>query len=419
MRHTLFAGSSIWVAGAIIVKIMKREHLIVAVIGNPSAAKGAGAKNSAKVLELLQQAGEGHGFTAIDLTGTSYEDSLNNARTWRDEYDYLVVVGGDGMISLGVNAVGGTDKPLGIVAMGSGNDFARGLKLPVNRLETAVEGIVGAIVCGCQVEVDLGHVTSVPGSDSTAVDTSTRDALQKPRPIDRYFAGMLSCGIDACVNDYATHSHLPGGSVRYFAGVLHEITHFKKYGYHVKVELSDGVVEEYDILSSMLTIANSRHIGGGIEISPYSRFADGMLDMVWMRYIPKLPELAKAVSRLYKGKLLSTPCFGWQRIRRVELSYSGEGAEPPILSADGEYVGTLPVEVSASPENLRLLVPPAVQKSFDQESQDAQVVAIIERDGRNPVTGNFVSEELEEAKRLDESGQFGASDESDASHKIE
>ena len=68
---------------------------------------------------------------------------------------------------------------------------------------------------------------------------------------------------------------------------------------------------------------------------------------------------------------------------------------------------------------MRLLVPPAVQKSFDQESQDAQVVAIIERDGRNPVTGNFVSEELEEAKRLDESGQFGASDESDASHKIE
>lgn len=47
------------------------------------------------------------------------------------------------------------------------------------------------------------------------------------------------------------------------------------------------------------------------------------------------------------------------------------------------------------------------------------MVAIIERDGRNPVTGNFVSEELEEAKRLDESGQFGASDESDTSHKIE
>ena len=52
------------------------------------------------------------------------------------EYDYLVVVGGDGMIALGANAVGCSGKPLGIVATGSGNDFARGLKLPVNRIET-------------------------------------------------------------------------------------------------------------------------------------------------------------------------------------------------------------------------------------------------------------------------------------------
>ena len=34
------------------------------------------------------------------------------------------------MIALGANAIGGSGKPLGIVAVGSGNDFARGLELP-------------------------------------------------------------------------------------------------------------------------------------------------------------------------------------------------------------------------------------------------------------------------------------------------
>lgn len=40
------------------------------------------------------------------------------------------------MVALGANAVGCSGKPLGIVAIGSGNDFARGLDLPVNRVET-------------------------------------------------------------------------------------------------------------------------------------------------------------------------------------------------------------------------------------------------------------------------------------------
>ena len=118
----------------------------VAVVGNPTSNKGKGAEVGKQVVELLQEAGRKHGFNVIDVTGESFDDSLANARNRRNEYDYLVAVGGDGMIALGANAVGCSGKPLGIVATGSGNDFARGLELPVNRVETAVDGIVGAIV---------------------------------------------------------------------------------------------------------------------------------------------------------------------------------------------------------------------------------------------------------------------------------
>ena len=232
----------------------------VAVVCNPTSNKGKGAQVGGHVIDLLRGAGRKHGFDVIDVTGTSFDDSLANARRRGDEYDYLVAVGGDGMVALGANAVGCSGKPLGIVAIGSGNDFARGLDLPVNRVETAVEGIVGAIVRGTHIDVDMGLVTSLP--DGHAIDsTDGTDVSQSRSPIDRYYAGMLSCGLDASINDRANHSHLPNGSLRYFAAVIVELTHMKSYGYHIKATLADGSVEERDIISPLLTVANSRHIG--------------------------------------------------------------------------------------------------------------------------------------------------------------
>lgn len=362
----------------------------VAVVGNPTSNKGKGAEVGKQVVELLQEAGRKHGFNVIDVTGESFGDSLANARNRRNEYDYLVAVGGDGMIALGANAVGCSGKPLGIVATGSGNDFARGLELPVNRVETAVDGIVGAIVRGTHIDVDMGLATSLQGG--YAVDSSTGDDLVGDldvplRPaVNRFYAGMLSCGLDASINDRANHSRLPNGSVRYFVAAIVELTHMKRYGYHIKATLADGTVEERDIISPLLTVANSRHIGGGIEISPYSRFSDGLLDLVWLDHVPNVAECADAVARAYSGKILGCKVFGWKRVRDIEITRAQEGDEPPVLMADGEYVGRLPVKVVVQDRALRVLVPPAVAESQAANTEE-KVLEAIKRDHRDPVTG--------------------------------
>lgn len=346
----------------------------VACIGNPIADKGNGEEAYERAFDLLGRKGERHGFAIMDLTGGSFEESLENARRHADRYDALTVVGGDGMIALGANAVGGSGKPLGIVAVGSGNDFARGLELPVNRIETAVEGVVGAIVRGTSIDVDMGHVTGLDGS----------------APIDRYYAGMLSCGVDASINDRANHSHLPNGSLRYLAAVAVELTRLRAYGYHIRAVLADGRVDERDIITPLLTVANSRHIGGGIEVSPYSRFDDGLLDLVWLDHMPKVREIAQIVPNIYNGRLLSHPLFGWRRIRELEISRVDGYPVPPVLMADGEYVGDLPVKVTAMNRALRVLVPPAVA---DQQLRrlDDQSAVIVRRDGRDPMTGEFAA----------------------------
>ena len=154
-----------------------------------------------------------------------------------------------------------------------------------------------------------------------------RENKSAEHPIDRYYAGMLSCGLDASINDRANHSHLPTGTMRYFAAVLVELTHMKRYGYHVKATLADGTTDERDIITPLLTIANSRHIGGGIEVSPYSCFSDGLLDLVWMNHVPNFGECAVAISNAYNGKLLASKVFGWKRIREIEVTRAAEGDE--------------------------------------------------------------------------------------------
>ncbi|KAB8294403.1 DeoR family transcriptional regulator [Bifidobacterium avesanii] len=361
----------------------------MAVIGNPTSDKGRGAKIDAKVIALLEAAGARHGFGVIDLTGTSFDDSLARARAETDRYGYLVVVGGDGMIALGANAVGNSGKPLGIVAIGSGNDFARGLRLPIDRVDVAVDGIVGAIVRGSHLDVDMGHVVSLPGGRAVEPSTGAEiDGAAGEAPIDRYYAGMLSCGLDSSINDRANHSHMPNGTLRYLSAVLVELTRLRSYGYHVRVTPVDGEVEEMDIVTPLLTVANSRHIGGGLQVSPYSLFADGQLDLIWLNHMPSLPECAEAVSKAYGDRLLSCRVFGWRRIREIEITRAGEGDEPPVFMADGEYVGHLPVRVTACDRALRVLVPPAVAAE-EARRTDRDVEAMLRRDGRDPATGAF------------------------------
>jgi len=62
--------------------------------------------------------------------------------------DVLVVVGGDRMVSLGTNLVAGTTKPLAIVSFGTGNDLARGLRIPVDDTDPARvdQGVVQFVV---------------------------------------------------------------------------------------------------------------------------------------------------------------------------------------------------------------------------------------------------------------------------------
>lgn len=323
----------------------------IGLVTNPVSNKGRGADAARRTRDLLNERAVRFGLQLVDLTGDSRGGSLARiaaaTRGPSPMVDAIVVTGGDGMVSLGVNAVGGRGVPIGIVAAGSGNDFARGLGLPVDQIDVAVEGIVAAIVTGTTIDLDLGRVRS-------AEDGGAR--------LDAYYAGMLSCGLDAAINAGANRSRLPNGMLRYMASGVNQIIHLKNYGYRIRWTTPDGVRSSlFDLSTPLVTVANARYIGSGIELSPDSKVDDGTLDLVWTRWKPSVAEGLDLMRRAYHGGHKDAPVMGYRSVSSVEIAASPAGAAPPAVMADGEALGELPVRVDVAPGAMRLLVPPRVR----------------------------------------------------------
>ena len=289
------------------------------VITNPTSGSGRGARWGAEALTLLATGGH----QVQDLSRGSWAASLAEARRRHRDLDALVVVGGDGMVHLGIQAVAGTRLPLGIVAAGSGNDVATSVGLPVHDIAASV----AAIESGLRGEVgriDLGRVDG-PG----VADAHGR----------RYFAAVLSAGLDAAVSSYANRLRFPRGPSKYKVATARELPRFKPYGVRIEV---DG--ERWEQRCTLVAIANGPVFGGGLRISPDSRIADGRLELVLAEPMSALA-VARIFPRLTDGSHLSDPRCRVVSGRRIRLSPSEHGAPLPAAFADGELVGPAPLDV--------------------------------------------------------------------------
>ncbi|MFW7415154.1 diacylglycerol/lipid kinase family protein [Demequina sp. SO4-18] len=313
----------------------------VGVISNPTSGSGRGARSAAETLSLL--AARGH--RVRDLSMGSWSASLDHARERHRDLDALIVVGGDGMAHLGIQACAETRLPLGIVAAGSGNDVALSLGLPVYDIPASVAAIERGLE-GDVVRVDLGRV------DGAGV------AERKGR---RYFGAVLSAGIDAAIAAYANQLTFPRGPLKYKIATLREVPRFKPYGVSLEV---DG--ERWDQRCTLVAVANGPVFGGGLVISPDSSLVDGLLELVVADPMGPLA-IATLFPKLNDGSHLADARVRVVQARRVRIGAvsalaSAEGAPsqvngaplPPAF-ADGELIGPAPLDVRVVAGALRVL----------------------------------------------------------------
>ena len=287
----------------------------LALLTNPTAGKGKGARTAAMALPRLLEAG----YDVRSLAGRSPEDAMELARQCvADGIEALVVCGGDGMVHLGVQAVAGTETPLGIIPAGTGNDVARYLDLP--RSDPALAADV--VARGKERVIDLARVGSV------------------------HFVTVLAAGFDAIVNERANAMAWPKGQMRYNLATLAELRVLAPIPYVLEL---DGVEERLE--ATLVAVGNGPSFGGGLRITEGAELDDGMLDVVVIRPLSKLG-LLRTYPKLFKGTHVHAPQYQHHRVRRVTV------AAPGIVAyADGERIGALPLTIEVVPGALRVLVP--------------------------------------------------------------
>lgn len=293
----------------------------IGLLVNPTAGKNAGARVGTRVADLL----ESGGAEVVDLTGLDAARAEAKARqaVTTGAVDTLVVAGGDGAVHLGVNICAEGDVPLGIVAVGTGNDNARELGLPVKDVETAVERILH----GRARPFDLGRARSTDGTQ------------------ERWFLGVLCGGFDAIVNERANHMRWPRGPARYNIAIARELPVFSPIPYTLTL---DG---EVSTARAMLTcVGNGRAFGGGMKVTPDADMTDGLFDVLVVDAV-SIPEFLRVFPKVFKGAHTSHPQVSIRRAGSVRLEAPGI-----VAYADGERLFPLPVDVEVVPDAIQIIL---------------------------------------------------------------
>ena len=227
------------------------EEIMYHIFSNPRSKSNRGNRTLNRVERILQSRG-------VDFT--SYVCSTPEvAKVQLDEIiasggGDIIVVGGDGTLFNIINSISDFSKiRIGIVAAGTGNDFARTLKVSKN-LEDSIDDILSP-------------------------DTHTIDIMQVG---DYKCVNVAGTGLDIEVLKRYNKMKFFDGKIKYYLALL--ITLFKFRFYKLRVTLGED--ESFEVDGMFVSVGNGKYIGGGMNAVPNARPDDGLLDVTIVRSLP-------------------------------------------------------------------------------------------------------------------------------------
>ncbi|BBY30635.1 diacylglycerol kinase [Mycolicibacterium sediminis] len=293
----------------------------VTVLTNPASGHGHAPHAAERAVARFQQRG-------VDVREIVGSDALHARRLLDDELasgtDAVVVVGGDGIISVALQALARGDVPLGIVPAGTGNDHAREFGLPTGDPAAAAD----VVVDGRSERVDLGRIR---GADGT----------------DRWFGTVMAAGFDSLVTDRTNRMTWPHGRMRYNLAMVAEISKLRLLPFRLTFDGGDEVVTDL----TLAAFGNTRSYGGGMLICPDADHADGLLDVTMVQSASRT-KLIRLFPTVFKGTHIDLDEVRTARATVITVDCPGINAY-----ADGEFACPLPVEVSAVSDALTVLRP--------------------------------------------------------------
>jgi YegS/Rv2252/BmrU family lipid kinase len=299
------------------------DPIDVALVVNPVAGRGRVGRELPALVERLDAAGVAH--TVLMSQGPGHAVELAAAASV-EGFDVVAAVGGDGTVNEVVNGLVSGDRPvgsaaLGVVAAGSGADFARTFGLPKHTADVRPDAF------GTRTPLDVGRIVC---------DGPTGR-------VTRYFVNVAEAGLGAAVVARAARLPRRLGRTRYLIAFWPTLARFAPC--NIRVSSNGASIDEE---AHNVVIANARYFGGGMHISPHSDPADGELD-VQVSVGPKRQAFT-LIPKIYRGRHLPD-----ERILEMAGARISVDADRPLtIEADGELVGNTPATFTALPGLLSL-----------------------------------------------------------------
>ena len=287
----------------------------VVLLANPKSGTG----KAAKYLELISEELKKNHVQIVSILADSAEATSKKLQeVLSGQVDAVMAIGGDGAVHLAIQELALSNIPLYVLPCGTGNDFAR----TGGPLDLDVTRAVKRMLETSPVEIDLGRTESEIGT--------------------RWFGQVLSTGFDSLVNERANRFSFVKGQIKYTIATLLELPLFRPYRYEM---VTPGGTRK--IPAMLIAVANGASYGGGMLICPSADRRDGLFEVMVLHPVSKV-ELLKVFPKVFKGKHVSHPAVEFIKVAKLTLESNA------IAYADGEKIGSLPINIEIVPKALRV-----------------------------------------------------------------
>ena len=300
---------------------MEKRWLVVA---NPISGQGRAMHHRHEIEAVLRRHGIDFDFViserpghAVELVARAVEGGCRN----------ILAIGGDGTVNECANgifrqqAAPTADVTLGVMPIGTGNDWARTHGIPKD-----YAGVAALMTAGSRRLHDVGVATFADGST-------------------RHFVNVAGLGFDAHVVEALPDRTL--GPMAYLVGLAKGLLNYRA----VSLGLTFAG-RRIDTRAFVLFFAIGRYCGSGMNVAPKAEVDDGLFDITLIQDLSRW-EVLKSLRRLFDGTLLTHPKV--LALREAEGAVEAATTQP--VEADGELIGHAPVRFSILPRALRVRAP--------------------------------------------------------------
>ena len=295
------------------------------VVVNPAASAGRAIKDYKNTIEELL-----HKYLG-DLT-VKYTSGVGDAARFAikgERFDRVICVGGDGTLNEIVNGLhnANLDIPVGLVSVGTGNDFKKTLGL-IGSYEYMIQRIAN----GKPKSFDLLEAT-YKGLDG--------------KMITRLAVNIIGVGFDAAVSQRINNARFKvRGKMSYVLSFLPEFITTGTYPVDFSTN-GNFVQESYYFVA----FGNGKYFGGGMKVCPDAEPDDGYIDAVGIGGMPKLRFLYH-FPKIYKGTHISVKEVDHAKAKEFDV----KGTKETPIEMDGEVVGTLPLKIRIKEKAVKILL---------------------------------------------------------------